>query len=190
MLPFLDVFVLEGRMALLDIACAVITLSDADSLLSELTYLREIFFKNGFESAEIHLMINRALPVNQVRGMVFGRKKKNMLMLPYCRLVYSQLGWMASWFGFQPIYQPLRKLGTWFHRVKDNLELRPPGIYKNPCGCGRVYIGERGRTAIEQIMEHASYILLNQAEKSALAKHCVVRQYQPFFLVILLWLLN
>jgi len=41
----------------------------------------------------------------------------------------------------------LEKYSTTFHSpVKDALGLRTPGVYSIPCECGRVYIGQSGRT--------------------------------------------
>jgi hypothetical protein len=41
---------------------------------------------------------------------------------------------------------PHMKLPNHLHPVKDHPRLRTPGIYRNPCECDRVYIGQTGRS--------------------------------------------
>jgi hypothetical protein len=55
--------------------------------------------------------------------------------------------------------------------TKDAPGLRTPGIYKIPCECGKVYIGQTGRTIQLRIKEHERHIRLVQPEKSAVAEH-------------------
>jgi len=49
--------------------------------------------------------------------------------------------------------------------------LRTPGIYKIPCECGKVYIGQSGRSIQLRIKEHERHIRLVQPDKSAAAEH-------------------
>jgi len=57
--------------------------------------------------------------------------------------------------------------------VKDALGLRTPGIYSIPSECGRVYIGQSGRSIQTQIKEHNRLIRLAQPDKSAVAEHSI-----------------
>jgi hypothetical protein len=47
------------------------------------------------------------------------------------------------------------KLSSLLRPVKDHLGLRTPGVYRIPCECGRVYIGQTGRS-----VDIKSYIAL------------------------------
>jgi predicted GIY-YIG superfamily endonuclease len=49
--------------------------------------------------------------------------------------------------------------------------LRTPGVYSIPCECGRVYIGQSGRSIQLRIKEHNRHIRLAQPDKSAVAEH-------------------
>jgi hypothetical protein len=49
--------------------------------------------------------------------------------------------------------------------------LRTPGTYSIPCECGKLYIGQSGRSVHIRIKEHGRYIRLAQTEKSAVAEH-------------------
>jgi hypothetical protein len=55
------------------------------------------------------------------------------------------------------------KLSSLLCPVKDHLGLRTPGVYRIPCECGRVYIGQMGRSVVIGLKEHP--------DKSAIAEH-------------------
>ena len=55
--------------------------------------------------------------------------------------------------------------------TKDAPGLRTPGIYRIPCECGKVYIGQSGRSVQLRIKEHGRHIRLAQPDKSAVAEH-------------------
>jgi hypothetical protein len=49
--------------------------------------------------------------------------------------------------------------------------LKTPGIYSITCECGKVYIGQTGRSIQIRIKEHERHVRLAQTEKSAVAAH-------------------
>ena len=51
--------------------------------------------------------------------------------------------------------------------------LRIPGIYSIPRECGKVYVGQSGRTIQHRIQEHGRHIRLMHPEKPALAEHSI-----------------
>jgi hypothetical protein len=53
------------------------------------------------------------------------------------------------------------------------LGLRTPGINSIPCECGRVYIGQSGRSIQIRIKEHNRHIRLAQTDKSAVVEHSI-----------------
>jgi hypothetical protein len=53
------------------------------------------------------------------------------------------------------------------------LGLGTPGIYSIPCECGRVYIGQSGRSIQIRIKEHNRHIRLAQIDKSAVVEHSI-----------------
>ena len=66
---------------------------------------------------------------------------------------------------------PPSKISSYLPPVKDALGLRTPGIYKIPCECGKVYIGQSGRSIHLRIKEHERHIRLAKPDKSAIAEH-------------------
>jgi hypothetical protein len=57
--------------------------------------------------------------------------------------------------------------------VKDDLDLKEPGLYRIPCECGEVYVGQTGRSTETRCKEHVRHIRLEQPEKSAVAEHSI-----------------
>ena len=45
------------------------------------------------------------------------------------------------------------------------------GIYKTPCECGKVCVGQSGRSIHLRIKEHGRHIRLAQPDKSVVAEH-------------------
>jgi hypothetical protein len=59
--------------------------------------------------------------------------------------------------------------------------LKAPGVYQIPCKCGKVYVGQTGRSIQAKCKEHIRHIHLNQPEKSAVAEHSVNTGHQIDF---------
>jgi hypothetical protein len=49
---------------------------------------------------------------------------------------------------------PHVKLSSLLRPLKDNLGLKTLGVYRIPCECGRVYIGQAGHFMDIRLMEH------------------------------------
>jgi hypothetical protein len=65
------------------------------------------------------------------------------------------------------------KISSLLRPVKDHLGLRTPGVYRIPCECGGVYIGQRGRSVDIKLKEHQRHIRLAHLDKSPVAEHSV-----------------
>jgi hypothetical protein len=65
--------------------------------------------------------------------------------------------------------------------VKDDLGVKVPGVYRIPCECGKVYVGQTGRSIETRCKEHMRHIRLDQPEKSAVAEHSVNTGHQIDF---------
>jgi hypothetical protein len=66
---------------------------------------------------------------------------------------------------------PPKKISNYLPPVKETLGLRVPGVYSIPSECGKVYIGQSGRSIQHRIKEHDRYMRLGQPDKSAVAEH-------------------
>ena len=61
--------------------------------------------------------------------------------------------------------------------TKDAPGLRTPGIYRIPCECGKVYIGQSRWSIQLRIKEHKRHMRLVQPDKSAVAEHSFNHDY-------------
>jgi hypothetical protein len=66
---------------------------------------------------------------------------------------------------------PYRKTASYLPPIKDAIGLKTPGIYRIPCLCGSVYIGQSSRSIHQRIEEHDRHVRLAQPDISALAEH-------------------
>ena len=76
--------------------------------------------------------------------------------------VWLEVAWAISWMSD-------REGGG--QSTETVVGLRTPGVYSIPCECGRVYIGQSGRSIQLRIKEHDRHIGLEQPDKSAVAEH-------------------
>jgi hypothetical protein len=65
---------------------------------------------------------------------------------------------------------PTRNISSFLRPVKDDLELRTPGVYNIPCECCQVYIGQTGQSIETRIKKHNRHIQLGHPDKSAVAE--------------------
>jgi hypothetical protein len=66
--------------------------------------------------------------------------------------------------------------------VKDDLGLKVSGVvYNIACKCGKVYIGQTGRSIETRCKEHAQHLCSHQVEKSATAEHSTDSGHQNKF---------
>jgi len=68
-------------------------------------------------------------------------------------------------------------------RPKDTLEPTKQDVvvYKIPCECGKVYIGETGRAMQDRIKEHDRDIRLARIKTSAVSEHANETGYLPIW---------
>jgi hypothetical protein len=140
-------------------------LSDADSLDKEIQHLKETFIKNGYSNQDIR----RAL---QKKDEPRPKQEKPVAVarLPYQRAASHKVSRLLAKFNIQTVHIPAKN----FHLLrpaKDKLGLRTAGIYGISCECGKVYVGQTGRTIEARLKEHRRHVRLNQPERSAVAEH-------------------
>jgi hypothetical protein len=71
------------------------------------------------------------------------------------------------------VHVPVKKSRQLLRTAKEDLGLKIPGVYRIPCECGKVYIGQTGRSIDTRCKEHIRHIRLDQPEKSAVAEHSI-----------------
>jgi len=140
-------------------------LCDQESLASELTFLTKVFQQNGYSRQQIRAM-KLATRTNKTEN-----KPTSRAYLPYTHNTYGTISRMLAKYNIKSVTIPPRKISSYMPPTKDAPGLRTPGIYRIPCECGKVYIGQSGRSIQLRIREHSTHIRLVQPGKSAVAEH-------------------
>jgi hypothetical protein len=91
--------------------------------------------------------------------------------LAYINNTYGRLSRMPAKYNIKSVALAHRKIASYLPPVKDAIGLKTPGIYRIPCECGSVYIGQNGRSIHLCIKEFDRHIRLAQPDKSAVAEH-------------------
>jgi hypothetical protein len=135
---------------------------DEDSLQEELSLLKEVFKQNGFSERQINRTLNR-LP----RARQPDNKPESIAYLPYVGPTFNRINRVLARHNIKSVGLPQQKLSNLHRPVKDNLKLRTPGVYRIPCECGKVYIGQIGRSIDTRLKEYERHIRLEYPDKSA-----------------------
>jgi hypothetical protein len=98
-------------------------------------------------------------------------KPTSTAYIPYINNTYGRLSRMLAKYNIKSVAIPHTKIASYLQQVKDAIGLKTPGIYKIPCECGKVYIGQSGQSIHLRIKEHDRHIRLAQPDKSAVAEH-------------------
>ena len=148
------------------------TISDDETLKSELFHLSEALKSNGYAEKLISSVIhpNRTY----THETVDESSTQPKAYLPYLSAVTDRISRILRKEGIRTVFKPSQKICNIIGSVKDKIDpLKTPGIYSIPCECGSEYIGMTDRSIATRRKEHARSIRLNQPEKSAVAEHAL-----------------
>jgi hypothetical protein len=137
-------------------------------LNQELEFLTTVFKNNGYCTQQIRRAMKP--PTNTAKTK---DKLISMAYIPYMQATYGILSRMLVKHNIKSIPLPPKKISNCLPPVKDAVGLRTPGIYSIPCECGKVYIGQSGRSIQIRIKEHERHIRLAQTEKSAITEYSI-----------------
>ncbi|KAL9987704.1 hypothetical protein ACROYT_G002051 [Oculina patagonica] len=98
---------------------------------------------------------------------------KSTAVLPYVKGLSEQLRRCLQQQGVRAVFKSETTLRSHLVRPKDAVDsTKQDGvIYRIPCECGKVYIGETGRPMQDRIKEHDLEIRLARTQTSAVAEH-------------------
>jgi hypothetical protein len=100
--------------------------------------------------------------------------------LPYQGATSQKVSRLLAKYNIQTVHISAKN-SQLLRPVKDKLGLKAAGIYRIPCECGKVYVGETGRSIEAWLKEHRRHIRLNQPEKSAVAEHSITTSHRIIF---------
>ncbi|KAL9972374.1 hypothetical protein ACROYT_G018660 [Oculina patagonica] len=98
---------------------------------------------------------------------------KSTAVLPYIKGLSEQLRRCLQQQGVRAVFKSETTLRSHLVRPKDAVDsTKQDGVvYRIPCECGKVYIGETGRPMQDRIKEHDRGIRLARTQTSAVAEH-------------------
>jgi hypothetical protein len=130
--------------------------------------LRDVFKQNGYNDWQIHRALNHRLHLDQL-----DNKPNSFAFLPFVGTIFSRISRVLARHIIKFVDLPHMKLSSLLHPVKDHLGLRTPGVYRIPCECSRVYIGQTGRSVDIRLKEHLRHIRLEHPDKSTIAEDSI-----------------
>jgi hypothetical protein len=149
---------------------------DVDSLQVELVFLKDVFKENGYNDRQIHRALNcrphLPQPDNEPHSVAF---------LPFVGTLPNRISRVLTRHNIKSVGLPHMKLSSLLRPVKNSLGLRTPGVYRIPCECGRVYIGQTSSSVDFSLKEHQRHTRLEHPEKSAVEEHTINQGHRIHF---------
>jgi hypothetical protein len=100
-----------------------------------------------------------------------GHKPNSVTFLPFVGTIFNRISRVLARNSIKSVGLPYMKLSSLFRPVKDHRGLKTPNVYNIPCECGRVYIGQMGRSVDIRLKKYQQHIQLEYPNKSAMAEH-------------------
>jgi hypothetical protein len=104
-------------------------------------FLRDVFSQNGYSDRQINRVLNRRPNISKT-----DNNPDSVAFLPYVSTIFNRMSRVLSRHNIKSVGLPRRKICSFLRPVKDKLGLRTSGVYRIPCECGMVYIGQTGRS--------------------------------------------
>ena len=117
---------------------------------------------------------NSAEPANEFKATA---------VLPYVKGLSEQLRRCLQQQGVRAVFKSETTLRSQLVRPKDAVDpAKQDGVvYRIPCECGKVYIGETGRPMQARIKEHDREIRLARTETAAVSEHAHNTGHKPLW---------
>jgi len=112
-----------------------------------------------------------------------GTEVKSTAVLPYLKGVSEPLLRCLQQQGIRTIFKSDTTLRSHLVRPKDTVDpdKQDGVVYRIPCECGKVYIGETGRSMQKRIKEHDRDIRLARTQTSTVSEHANKTGHHPLW---------
>ncbi|KAJ4432648.1 hypothetical protein ANN_21271 [Periplaneta americana] len=158
-----------------------IVISDINNLPAEMDHLCRTLQQNNYSRRDINKALKLATTRRKTIDLHSKQESTRKAFIPFCGSVSHKISRTLQKLNIKTIHKPQRKIRSHLRQVKDSQGLRTPGIYKIPCECSEVYIGQTGRTIEDRIKEHKRNLRLYYPEKSAVAQHSIEKEHKILF---------
>ena len=136
--------------------------------LKKRKHLSSVLVSNGCPSSFLQKITKTKRPTAKA---YFKQDFKSMAVLPYIKGASKVLRRCLQQQGVRAVFKSNTTLSSHFVRLKDVIDSSKQGgfVYKIPCECGKVYVGETGRAM--RIKEHDRDIRLARTQAFAVSEH-------------------
>ncbi|XP_025155083.1 uncharacterized protein LOC112588648 isoform X1 [Harpegnathos saltator] len=142
-------------------------ISETASLDEELEHLNRTSTNNGYESKDINRVTyklkNKISDPNNTQepkeervkteSPEEEREKDKTVVLPHLRGIIERIGRNLNKHNIRVIFKTPIKISQLLPNRKTRNHTWTPGVYKIPCACGKIYIGETGKRISTRIKE-------------------------------------
>ncbi|XP_012148609.2 uncharacterized protein LOC105663559 [Megachile rotundata] len=156
-----------------------------ENLANGLEHIRSTLQQNGYSRHRINRTIDRL--TNQTtkpthKHMTDTHDKEHAItFLPYIQGTTDRIGIILRKHNIRTVFTTHTKIGQLLTSPKDpQPQLSTPGVYKIPCSCGQVYIGETGRSVNTRLKVHERCARLGYIQ-SAVAEHQITTRHEILF---------
>ena len=155
-------------------------LSKPSPISEEKKRLSSVLISNGYPSSFVRKLTKTTRPTaNKEPTQEF----KSTAVLSCIKGVSEVLRRCLQQQGVRTVFKSDTTLRSHLVRPKDTLEpTKQEGVvYKIPCECGKVYIGETGRAMQDRIKEHDRNMRLARTQTSAVSEHANETGHLPIW---------
>ena len=154
--------------------------SKPSAISKEKKHLSSVLVSNGYPSSFVRKLTKTTRPTTNKEPT---QEFKSTAVLPYIKGVSEVLRRCLQQQGVRTVFKSDTTLRSHLVRPKDTLEpTKQDGVvYKIPCECGKVYIGETGRAMQDRIKEHDRDIRLARTQTSAVSEHANETGHLPIW---------
>ena len=138
------------------------SIGDDESIGKELDHIKDVLKNNGFPDKKI--LLNAPKPTSKIDNNSTDLVKS--VYLPYICPASHRIERILRLNNIKVYHSSNQKIHQILFSHKDKT-----GVYRIPCECGLVYIGETGRNLTIRQKEHHNCCVKEKCEISAIAKH-------------------
>ena len=152
---------------------------DQDHLQPELQHISTALQRNGFKSRQIKTQ--DPTPQDQRVSFTQGQhiRHNSSVTLPYIGKTSHRIQRILLHHGIKVFHTAPNKIQAALQSHKDKQDPKTkPGVYKIPCECSKVYIGETDGDLTTRLNEHRAHERRGDLKKSAIIKHSSTEDHQ------------
>ena len=145
----------------------------------EKKHLSAVLIANGYPLPFLQKVTKSKPPVPERETIEY----KSTAVLPYIKGLSETLRRNLQQQGIRTVFKSDTTLRSQLVKPKDPADPNQQDgvVYKIPCECGKVYIGETGRPIQERIKEHDRDIRFARTQNSAVSEHANETGHKPLW---------